>query len=108
MDYIETEVLQKLYVGTDRGVILTIDILELLELDNLVDDYSINKKVDMDDPRFQDGYQPREFSLEEMSDYERFKETGASGFKSRGNSPGKGPTSELQKLIENQQKILKN
>ena len=49
MDYIDSRKSQKLYVGTNKGVILTIDIQELLEMDNLADDFSITKKMDMED-----------------------------------------------------------
>ena len=77
MDFIDTPKLQKLFVGTDRGVILAIDIQELLELDNLVDDYSVAKR-EFEGDRFK-GLNPDDFSLEELQDFEKLQKLDASG-----------------------------
>mmetsp|Transcript_602 Transcript_602/g.1154 ORF Transcript_602/g.1154 Transcript_602/m.1154 type:complete len:118 (+) Transcript_602:1169-1522(+) len=114
MDYIDSRKMQKLYVGTNRGVILTVDIQELLELDNIVDDYSITKKVELDAERFKSGY-PQNFSLKEIEEYQQYYDKG-----SRENSEderqinsnvhnihadGK-PSAEHQKLIDEFNKIV--
>ena len=53
MDYIDSRKSKKLYVGTNRGVILTIDIQELLEMDNMNHlDESIMKKTGMSYDKF--------------------------------------------------------
>jgi hypothetical protein len=44
MDYIDSDKMQKLFVGTERGALLTIDIEDLIEFDNLGEDYSVEEK----------------------------------------------------------------
>lgn len=47
MDYIDIHYQKKLYVGTNRGVILTIDISDLLALE-LAGEYGMEMDMDMD------------------------------------------------------------
>ena len=47
MDYIDIHYQKKLYVGTNRGVILTIDITDLLQLE-IANEYGMEMDMDMD------------------------------------------------------------
>lgn len=40
MDYIDTEKQKKLFIGTNRGVILTEDLTKLLEMKNTTDEFA--------------------------------------------------------------------
>jgi hypothetical protein len=42
MDYIDTEKQKKLFIGTNRGVILTEDLTELLKMNNTIGDFALS------------------------------------------------------------------
>lgn len=81
---------QKLYVGTERGVILTIDISELLELQTTYDD-------DYEDKYGSgyDNYQVDEFRGESPGQIKSIKSKG-----------GPKVSNEMQRILDEHEKII--
>ena len=90
MDYIDIAFQKKLYVGTNRGVILTIDISDLLQLEIANDDFDMEMDMNMD--YHDEPEQINSSNRKKGKRYEQFEND--------------GPSMTHQQIIDQQNKIL--
>ena len=99
MDYIDTEKQKKLFIGTNRGVILTEDLTELLKMKNTIGDFALSGTDDFENVDINKMQQLKYDSGEE------YKQTEKIGQNDRQRESPEKISSELQKLMENQKNI---